>query len=55
MPRVLDDRRKEKLGTYGVNMHQRMIFTERRPLSAMSYLVGIVAGCLLALALALSI
>ena len=36
-------------------MNQRMIFTERRPLSAMSYLVGILAGCLLALALALSI
>lgn len=33
---------------------QRMIFTERRS-SAMSYLVGIVAGCLLALALALSL
>ncbi len=36
-------------------MHQRMIFTERRFIPVMPYLVGAVAGCLLALALALSI
>ena len=49
------DSRKDGTNLKGATMHQRMIFTERRPLSAMSYLVGIVAGCLLALALALSL
>ena len=34
---------------------QRMIFTERRSSSAMLFIGGIVTGCLLALALALSI
>jgi len=36
-------------------MHQRMIFTERRFIPAMPYLIGAVIGCLMALALALSI
>jgi len=39
----------------GATMHQRMIFTERRSSSAVLFIGGIVTGCLLALALALSI